>query len=401
MNIYREISTHIRSFPTTFWVVIAATLMNQAGNMALVFLIVYLHEALKFSLGYASFGFATFSSCMLISGIVGGGIIDRFGPARVIVCSLFANGLVLMTFPFLHQYIIVLIACMCWGFCFGLYRPASQTLVSHLSLPGLHKITFSVYRLAINLGMSIGPAVGGYLAYHSFSAIFFANGIANILAVTIFFFGLFKTPWFYSTVESTKKGLSLKWLKYDMALRVFVLGMVPVSIVFFQHESTLAVFLSQNLGFSLGFYGILFTINTLLIVFCELPLNVATINWTYRTNFVLGSFFITMGFAGLLFATKEWHVILLTISWTIGEMILYPAASSYITEIAPENVRGTYMSLFATASNTGMLIGPFGGALIMERFGAHGLWFACGVMGVISMSIYYWFLPAPSPPTLS
>lgn len=394
MNIYREITAHIRSFPSAFWVVIAATLMNQVGNMALVFLILYLNQGLHFSLGYASFAFAVFSASMLISSLVGGGLIDQFGAARIIVCALFANGMGLLIFPLLHYYPFILMACTFWGFCFGLYRPASQTLVSQLSAPGMYKITFSIYRLAINLGMSVAPAIGGYLAYHSFSAIFIANGTANILAVCIFFLGLFRTTWFTSNKANTAKiELNLKWLKHDAAMRIFMLAMVPISIIFFQHESTLAVFLSRDLHFSLSFYGLLFTVNTLLIVFCELPLNVATMNWSYRSNFVLGSFFITLGFAGLLFATTQWQVIALTVSWTIGEMILYPSASSYIADIAPENRRGSYMSLFATASNLGMLLGPFGGALVMERFGGQGLWFACGLVGVISMMMFYYWLP--------
>ena len=391
MNIYREMKTHIRNFPAAFWVVIGATLINQAGNMALVFLVLYLHQALHFSLALSSFSFAVNSIGMLVSGLIGGTIIDRTGAARLIPISLFANGLGLMIFPFLHHYPSILLLCFFWGFCFGLFRPASQTFVSQLSTPGIHKITFSIYRLAINLGMSVGPAIGGYLAYHSFSAIFFANGTANLLAATVFLFGLSRTHSFQPMQKNLarKIELSVKWIKHDAALRIFVLGMLPVGIIFFQHESTLAIFLNRDLHFPLSFYGLLFTINTLMIVFFELALNVATMHWTYRTHFFLGTFFITLGFAGLLFASQEWHVVLLTISWTLGEMIFFPSASSYIAEIAPESLRGSYMSVFATCSNLGMLLGPWGGALVMQQWGAHGLWLACGLMGIIGMLIFY------------
>jgi len=389
MNLYREAVLHIRSLPSAFWIVIGATLMNQIGNMAFVFLVLYLTQHLGYSLAQASFAFALFSGSMLFVGLLGGSLVDKIGAARILIGSLFANSIALLLFPFVRGYSTTLMMCVIWGLAYGLYRPASQTLVSHLSSSGMHKITFSVYRLSLNLGMSIGPAIGGYLALHSFTVIFIANGIANLLAGAILIIGLGRSTWLkYRPAHQYKLELSIKYFLHDSILRTFMLGMIPVSMIFFQHESTLAVFLSRNLGLPLSFYGWLFTVNTLMIVFFELLLNVATMNWPYRVNFILGSLFITAGFAGLLFASQQWHIIVLTVVWTLGEMILFPAASSYIAEIAPKARRGSYMSLLSTISNLGMLLGPFGGAIVMEYAGARGLWIACGLWGMISVIIF-------------
>lgn len=389
MNHFRETLTHLRTFPNAFWVVIAATFINQIGNMAFVFLVLYLSQYLKFSLSDATFAFAIFSASMLTTSLLGGSFIDKIGSVFILISSLFINGIVLLIIPFIHTYFMIIIMCMIWGFTFGFYRPASQTFVSYLSKPGISKITFSVYRLSLNLGMSIGPAIGGYLATHSFVGIFIANGIANIFASCILLIGLMKTSWFtYRPSLKNKIEFSTHWLKRDATLRLFLLGMIPVSMIFFQHESTLAVYLHQDLGLPLSFYGWLFTVNTLMIVFLELPLNIATFNWPYRTNFILGSIFITIGFAGLIFADKAWHIVLLTIFWTIGEMILFPSASSFITEIAKEENRGSYMSLFNTCSNLGLLLGPWSGAFIMQYFGGSMLWVACGLWGIIPIILF-------------
>jgi MFS family permease len=164
--------------------------------------------------------------------------------------------------------------------------------------------------------------------------------------------------------------------------------MIPVFMIFFQHESTLPVYLKQDLGLPLSFYGWLFTVNTLLIVFLELALNVATLNWSYRVNFILGSLLITIGFMGIYFATSAWHIVLLTAIWTIGEMILFPASSSYIADIAPEERRGSYMALYGTCANLSMLMGPSLGALVMQQMGGHALWLACGICGAISIGVF-------------
>lgn len=389
MSVFTDTYKYIRHFNSTFWLVIFSSFLNSTGNMAFVFLLIYLTQHAGFSVPTASFVFAAFSGSMLVTGILCGGLIDRAGPGRMMIFSLLINGIVLLFFPMLHSYAAILIMCIIWGFTFGIYRPASQALVTHLSTPGMHKITFSVFRLAQNLGMSIGPALGGYLAGYSFPALFIANGTANLIACGILFFTLFRTIWFKPLSGNTHRApLSIKWLRHDAALRLFMLGMIPVSMVFFQHESTLAVYINTDLHLSLGFYGWLFTINTLLIVFLELFLNVLMMNWSYRTNFVIGSALITVGFAGLSFATQAWHIVFLTCIWTFGEMVLYPAASSYIADIAPIKHRGSYMSLYSTSSNLGLFFGPWAGATLMGHIGAHGLWIACGLWGLLSLVIF-------------
>ncbi len=181
MNLYREAFTHIKSFSSHFWLVILASFLNQAGNMAFVFLVLYVNKHLGFSLAQASSSFAAFAASMVLTGLLGGSIIDKIGAARVLTFALFMNGIVLLTFPLVTSYYTLIIMCLMWGCSYGLYRPSSSTFISHMSTPGMHKVTFSLYRLALNLGMSIGPAVGGYLASHSFPAIFIANGSCESL----------------------------------------------------------------------------------------------------------------------------------------------------------------------------------------------------------------------------
>lgn len=386
MTQFKSSFQYIKTLPSAFWTVILASLMNQVGNMAFVFIILYLTSYLGFDLTHATAVFVVFSASMLIFGLLGGSIVDKVGAARMMVATLFVNGFVLISIPHLQHFGSILIACVLWGCFFGLYRPASQTFISYLSTAGLHKITFSVYRLAINLGMSIGPAIGGYLAAHYFPIIFYANGCANILASLILLIGLYRTSWFrYRGTYEKKFSIGFRYLFSDKALGLFIVGLIPVCMVFFQHESTLAVFLNGHLKLPLSFYGSLFTINTLMIVFLELPLNVLTLEWSYRTNFVLGSLLITAGFAGMVFVTHAWHVVLLTAVWTLGEMILFPASSSYIADISPLNRRGSYMSLYSMCSNLGMMLGPWCGAMMIELTNMRDLWIACGIWGLVSV----------------
>lgn len=386
---YQTVFLEIKAFPSVFWLVISATLVNQIGNMAFLFLVLYTTQYLKFSLIQGSFVFASFSGSMLFSSLFGGTLIDDLGVGRVMISSLIVNGLALLFFSFIHNFILCILLCLIWGGASGLYRPACQTLISHLSPTHLYKVIFSIYRLSLNLGMSIGPAVGGYLAMHSFISIFMVNGIANLLASIILIIGLFGSDLLkFKESTQTKKISAFKYLKYDPVLRLFVFGMIPILMVFFQHQSTLSLFIHHNLNLPLSFYGLIFTVNTVIIVLFELILTISIINLPYRFNFTLGSFLIIVGFAGTYFATLGWHIILLVVAWTLGEMILLPSASSYVAEIAPKSKLGIYMSMYSTCSNLSMFLGPWSGAMIMQQFGSKFLWIACGLWGMISILIF-------------
>lgn len=379
---FKQSITHIRAFSSDFWIVIFAIFLNQTCNMALVFLVLYLTQHLHFSLSHASLGFALFCGSAVLSGIAFSQSIDRFGAIRLMVLLLLINGTLLMTFPLLHHFVFIMLQCMAWGATYGLYRSAAQAAIAHFSSAGMHKITFSLYRLVLNLGMSIGPALGGYLALHSYNAIFLVNGLGNLVACSTLFLCLRHSAYFnLRTKKATQSHYNYHILSTDRALCYFLLSIMFISMIFFQHEVALPVFLKENLNLPVSFYGLIFTINTLIIVCTELPLNILTLSWPYRLNFTVGSLILTLGFMGMAFTSTRIGLILLAVLWTIGEMMIYPAASSYIADIAPKEQRGNYIALYNTASNLGMFIGPWAGAILMDHAGAYALWLSCGLFG--------------------
>lgn len=378
----------IRQLPSAFWIVILATLLNQTGNMVIVFIMLYLSQSMHFTLTASALAYGIFSLSTLIASLFGGNSIDKIGALKVMILTIFFNGLILSLFPFVTNLFVIDLLCFLWGLTYGMYRPASQTFVSYLG-KGQYRIIFSIYRLAQNLGMSIGPAVGGLLAAYSYPAIFYLNSIANFSAACILFFGLTKSPWFHHRDHSANSIYGgIKCLAQDKSLRWFVLGMLPISMVFFQHDATLAIFITQDLDLSVKFFGLLYTLNTVLIVLFELPINMLIANWRYRTHFVLAALMITLSFTALSQATHAMQIIFLAILWTIGEMLLYPAAGSYIAEIAPAELRGNYMSLYSACSNGGMLLGPLLGGAIMQHYGAINLWYLCGLWGLLSVYLF-------------
>jgi MFS family permease len=158
--------------------------------------------------------------------------------------------------------------------------------------------------------------------------------------------------------------------------------------VFFQIEGPLALFLVDDLSLSPAFYGGLFTLNTVMIVFLEVPLNAATSHWPHRRGLALGALLFAIGSGAWGISHGPVAVISAMVVWTFGEMLLFPQAAAYVAEIAPPERRGAYMGAYMLAFSIAFSFAPWLGTSTYSRFGAGLLWlgvFGVGVLSAIMM----------------
>jgi MFS family permease len=272
-----------------------------------------------------------------------------------------------------------------------MFRPASLAAITHVVAPEQRRQAFALNRLAINLGMSIGPALGGFLATVSFRAMFAVNAGTTLLAGAV----LALTPWrAFSGVNSEAlnrdgEPVGPATIFHDTTFLIFLGGTFLVGVVFFQHESALPLYLVEYLKLSPAFYGMLFTINTLLIVALEVPLNTATAHWSNTRLLMLGCVLFAIGFGALGVIASPAGVIATVVVWTFGEMMLFPAMASHLAEIAPENRRGAYMGAYSMSLSISLTLGPWMGTQLLAVFGAVTVWsvmFALGVLAAVLMA---------------
>jgi len=161
----------------------------------------------------------------------------------------------------------------------------------------------------------------------------------------------------------------------------------PVGIVFFQHMSSMALYLVRDLHLSAFDYGLFFTINTLLIVALEVPINSATAHWPHRRTLAIGAFLSGAGFGALAFAWDFRSVAATVVIWTFGEMFFFPALGAYLTDIAPRARRGEYMGLAGMAMNLSMAVGLWAGTAVLDRFGGKTLWLSAFALGLVATAM--------------
>jgi MFS family permease len=264
-----------------------------------------------------------------------------------------------------------------------LYRPASYALVGDL-VAEEHRVTaFGVYRFAVNLGVAAGLATAGFVADHSFLLLFIGDAATSIIYGLI---ALLALPQGLRTyVKSERAGEALRVAARDRPFIIFLLATLCITIVDFQMGSTFALNV-KSLGFPSSTYGLLISMNGLLIVLFELGITQWTRRFQPRSMIALGYLLAGVGFALTGVARTVPALAATVVVWTLGEMISSPVAGAYAVQLAPEQYRGRYLGLFMTMWSLGMIIGPPAGTFVFERNPAF-VWAACGVLGIISAAL--------------
>ena len=377
----------LRGLPRDSWTLATVTVINRVGTMVLPFLMLHLTKNLGIEPARAGLTLSGYGVAALITAPVAGRLSDRVGPTRMLKVSLFATAVLMWILPLARGWGAVSALIFLLGIAAEAFRPASMALVGELAGPERRKQGFALNRLAINLGMSVGPALGGVLAMSSFRSLFWVNGATSMLAGAV----LLALPIHLSGPHPRGHAAPPLLLGGEVGsparLIYFLFALLPVVLVFFQHEGTMPLFMVQELGFNEAVYGLMFTINTVLIVLLEVRLNGATAHWPHRRSLAVGAFLCGAGFGAFALARSLGQIIAGVVIWTVAEMIVFPAASAYVTEIAPPGRRGEYLGYYSMFFGLGFAIGPGSGAAVMQRFGSTTLWALCFLLGLVAAAL--------------
>jgi len=383
INIWRS----LKGLPRGVWILSAATLINRSGTMVLPFLVLYLTQELEFSAPRAGFVLAIYGAGSMIAAPLSGRLSDRLGPMPVMRASLVMSGILLFIFPFFRTFGQVLIVTFVWATVTDLFRPANLAVIADIVNPDKLKPAYALSRLAINLGMSIGPAAAGFIAAHSYFWIFMVDAFTTIAGAAVLIWTRFDSPHRHVSEEKDSPSFMGSLALDDRRMLLFLAGIVLTGVVFFQIEGPLPLFLVEDLKLSPAFYGGLFSLNTVMIVFLEVPLNAATAHWPHRRALAFGALLFAIGSGAWGISHGPIAVTAAMVVWTFGEMLLFPQAAAYVAEIAPPARRGAYMGAYMLAFSVAFSFAPWLGTSTYSHFGARFLWLGVFLVGLVSTLI--------------
>jgi MFS family permease len=369
---------NIRAMPRSAWVLFAGTFVNRLGTFVLPFITLYLTEN-GFSAPQAGLAIGAYGLGGLIAQIAGGLLADRIGRRNAIALSMFSSGALTLALWQAESLALIVPLMLAIGTMAELHRPAAGALIADL-LPSEQRVTaFTLFRLAINVGWAGGLALGGVLAERSFDLVFVGDAATSIAFGAI---SLAALPHGTRTRrhEETHLASARATILADRGFLLFLAAVLISGAVYSQNVATLPLHI-RAAGFSASTYGLLQSLNGVIVVLFELPV----ISWTQRHDrfrvVALGELLIGLAFATLLFADTLPLLVAMIVLWTLGEMVESPVASAIVADRAPAHARGRYQSAFGSMFGIAWIVGPVLGTYAYSV--SHALpWVACGVLGL-------------------
>ncbi len=387
-KIYKNYIDSFSGLSKEVWWLSLITLINRAGSMVIPFLSLYLTKSLNFSLNDVGWIMTVFGLGSFVGSWLGGKLTDKIGFYKVMTWSLILSGVLFVALQFLLSF---------WTICMGIFivtvvmdafRPAVFVALSAYSKPENKTRSVTLIRLAINLGFSVGPAVGGFIIVTmSYGGLFWIDGVTCLLAGLLLLYVLH--PKKAKTLDSVITENPKSAYK-DGAYWIFFLGVVLFSFAFFQYFSTVPLYYKDVGRLSENEIGLLLALNGLLIFLLEMPLVKFFENksWSKITNMMFGGFLVGLSFIVLNMTEGLGILVIGMVIVTFGEMIVFPFSNAFALERAKRGNQGEYMALYSIAFSMAHIFGHNSGMQLIKNFGFEITWFIITGLMVVCLLLF-------------
>jgi predicted MFS family arabinose efflux permease len=270
------------------------------------------------------------------------------------------------------------------------FRPANSSAVAHYSTEKTRTRSYSLNRMAINLGWSFGGAMGGFIASIDYHLLFFVDGLTNLLAALILIKLLPAVKKAKINLKGHDKPVLASAYRDKLYLAFIILSTLFASC-FFQLFTLQPVFLKSEWHLSEQFIGGLMAMNGLLIVGVEMLL-ISRIDGKKPPLFFVGIGIMITGFAFSLLnilPAMAFAAVISILFISLGEMFSMPFMNTFWTSRSNSNNRGEYAALYTISWSIAQIIGPIYGALLIRHGGYSLLWWSiCGICILSSLGFF-------------
>ena len=382
----RALAAYVRSLnpelPRSVQTLQVGGLINFFGSgLAIPFLFIYLHNVRDIGLDTAGFILATNGLTGLISGPFAGWLVDHVGGRRTLRLALVVQAVAYSLFPFIQEPWHGFGASALVGVGIGMFWPAQSSLIARLTPPDRRAVAFATQRLTMNLGFGLGGLVGGLIATTSNPTTFTVIFLLNVATFLAYIGALVLVP----EPETGKSDGSAPASTYRDVLRnrafiaVIAINVMLITAGIAQLTS-FPVYAKNEAALSERTIGLLFFLNTVVIVLAQLPvaralegrrrmpaLGVLGVLWA-------GSWLLFPAGAGLTEGAFTAAVFAAALAvFAIGECVHGAVHAPLVVDLADAAILGRYLALSSVSWEIGFTAGPALAGLMLDA-SPHGLW---------------------------
>lgn len=370
------------------WLLSIVMLINRSGTMVLAFMTLYCNH-LGYSTRQGGYVVAIYGIGSVTGAFIGGRIVDKFGFYYTQFAALFFGGILFITLGQMRNYETICISTFFLSMVNESFRPANAAAIAHYSSAKNRTQSFSLVRLAINIGWGIGVALGGFLASINYNLLFWTDGFTSIAAAVSLLIILPKISLLQQKSDIHSKEVTGKPVlpHRDIAFLKFLLLTVLFATCFFQLFTTVPVYFKEGLRLNEFWIGTIMSVNGILIGIIEMVL-VFKLEGKKPYLLLMCYGAIIMGVAYLMLNLPIANGFIIALSsmlvLTVAEMIGMPFMNSYYISLSSDQNRGQYAGMYTMAWSLAQVIGSITGAIIAHAFGFFNLWFFVALVSFIT-----------------
>ncbi|MFZ5980248.1 MAG: MDR family MFS transporter [Candidatus Zixiibacteriota bacterium] len=369
---FGRLSHFFSQFGKDLWILAFGWFVSALGFAASIpFISIYFHSELGLSTTEIGVFFAVIAIVRSLFQVIGGELSDRISRRRMLIHS---QSIRMVTFIFMGLTIqlnwgfwAMAVFFTCNSIVGAVFMPTVNALVSDM-LPYEKRLDgYAISRSAGNLGWAAGPAIGGFMAAHSYATLFYLSAVITTVSVIIFW--LFLVVPEVSKVQEQFKFSDLIAVKNDKNLATHAFLTFFLYLVVAQLIAPMSVYTVEMVGITETQLGMLFTVNGLMVVMFQVPITRLLARFKFTTQLASGAILHFIGYSlfGLFVGFPYFVVYVVIIS--MGEVFMSPPSLTLTSRLAPEGRIGRYMGVHGFFVTAGWSLGPLYGGVFLDYLG--------------------------------
>lgn len=268
-----------------------------------------------------------------------------------------------------------------------LYRIGADAMVADMIAPEKRMEAYSLMRMINNVGVALGPMIGGFITAISYALGFYAASVFlfvfSLLAAVFLSETLVKQDQTVSSPKTTKDltgyGAVLKDIPFLVFSGSFTITKMAPALVFV----LLSVYVKENFQIPESQFGFMMAANATMVVLFQYLVSKVAKRVSPNLVLIIGSILYAIGVGSMAWDTNFWSFIFSIIIMTTGELLVAPTATTMVARFAPSDMRGRYMGVYWLTVGVSKGLAPLIGGLLNDHISPVAIWYGGLVMGLV------------------
>jgi MFS family permease len=392
-----RLRTTTADYPRQFWLLFWGMLLNSTGaSLIWPFLTIYIRQRLGIPLTTVALLLTLQSAFWLLATSVAGPAMDQLGRKTAMLVSLIGNAATLIAMSVADTFPLWVLLAAAYGAFNPLYRIGADAMIADTIEPDRRVDAYALMRTSINMGISIGPAIGGFITSVSYALAFHLAAGAHLAFTLLIVFLVAETmPPQRGSTEQPRSEMSYAPVLRDRPFMAFcgmlVVVMMPGSLMFL----LLPVYLKENFGLPESQYGFIMATNAAMVVAFQYGITRIAKRHRPLLALTVGALFYALGAGSVAWGWTFPAFLASMIVLTVGEMLIFPTSTALTANLAPPDMRARYMGFYSLTWAIGRGIGPVIGGLLNDHIAPVAIWYGALVMGIVGALGFLWLDRSP------